>query len=301
MVDELVADGAVADATVAERLLVVNADDLGLTAGVCRAVATAHREGVVTSTSVLAVGRAFDVAARVVGDHPGLGLGAHLALVGEDPPLLSAREVPTLVERGGSFPLSWRTVVRRLALRRVDPDDVRRELTAQLDRVLDIGVPVTHVDSHQHLHLWPGVADVVLGLATERGIRVVRRPRSHRPVGVGAPVTLLSAGLGRRTRRAGATSTDDYAGLDEAGRLDGATLARTLESLARRGARAVEVNAHPGEGGDPDLGRFAWGYRWADELAGLTAPSTRDRVRRLGFRLGTFADLPLPAPNGARP
>ncbi|HEY9349365.1 MAG TPA: ChbG/HpnK family deacetylase, partial [Acidothermales bacterium] len=108
------------------RLLVVNADDFGLTDGVSRAVVRGHREGVVTSTSILAVARSFDLAVSLVRDAPTLGLGAHLALVGEDPPLLSAREVPSLVDRTGTFPLSWRTVVRRLALRRVDPDDVRR-------------------------------------------------------------------------------------------------------------------------------------------------------------------------------
>ena len=78
------------------RLLVVNADDMGLTPGVCRAVRRAHADGIVTSTSVLAVGTAFDEAATAVREAGDLGLGAHLAIVGEDRPLLSAREVPTL-------------------------------------------------------------------------------------------------------------------------------------------------------------------------------------------------------------
>ena len=158
------------------RLLVVTADDLGLTAGVNDAVRQAHVHGVVTATSLLAVGSAFDDAARVLRDHPALEVGAHLALVGEDPPLLSAREVPTLVDRTGRFPLSYRTVVARGVAGRVDPDDVRRELGAQLERVRGIGLPVTHVDTHQHTHLWPTVARVVTELALAAGVPAVRLP-----------------------------------------------------------------------------------------------------------------------------
>ncbi|PZA19292.1 ChbG/HpnK family deacetylase, partial [Modestobacter versicolor] len=168
------------------RLLVVNADDMGLTPGVCRAVLRGHTEGVVTSTSVLAVGAAFDDAAARLRDAPGLAVGAHLAIVGEDRPLLSAAEVPTLVDRSGHFPLSYRTVVARGAAGRIDPDDVRREFTAQLEAVRGIGVPVTHLDTHQHTHLWPAVAEVVVELATAAGVPAVRLPtsRSRGPVGV---------------------------------------------------------------------------------------------------------------------
>jgi chitin disaccharide deacetylase len=276
---------------VSPRLLVVNADDFGLTDGVSRAVLRAHREGVVTSTSILAVARSFDLATRLARDAPALGLGAHLALVGEDPPLLSAREVPTLVDRTGSFPLSWRTVVRRLALRRIDPADVHREFSAQLDRIAGIGVPITHVDTHQHLHLWPSVGRIVVELGAERGIPVVRRPRSARVIGPGAGVMLLSRVLSRRIQHAGLRTTEDYAGLDEAGGMDAATFARALDALRRRAGTVAEINLHPGEPDDPDLGRFAWNYRWAEELDALLSPITRDRIERSGYRLGTFADL----------
>jgi predicted glycoside hydrolase/deacetylase ChbG (UPF0249 family) len=276
---------------VSRRLLVVNADDFGLTDGVSRAVVRGHREGVVTSTSILAVARSFDLAASLVRDVPDLGLGAHLALVGEDPPLLSAREVPSLVDRTGTFPLSWRTVVRRLAQRRIDPDDIRREFSAQLDRIAGIGVPLTHVDTHQHLHLWPSVGRIVVDLAVERGIPVVRRPRSMQLLGVGAGVAVLSALLARRIADADLVTTAAYAGLDEAGGLDTATLGRALDALDRQGGTSAEVNAHPGEPDDAELTRFAWDYRWDAELTALTSPDTRQRVERSGFVLGTFADL----------
>ena len=273
------------------RLLVVNADDMGLTPGVCRAVHRGHTDGVVTSTSVLAVGTAFDEAAARLRDLPGLAVGAHLAIVGEDPPLLSAGEIPTLVDRDGRFPLSYRTVVARGMAGRIDPDDVRREFAAQLERVAGIGVRITHLDTHQHTHLWPAVAGVVVELARNAGVPSVRLPTSRRRGPLGLGVRLLSGRLRARLQRAGLRTTEDYAGLDEAGALDQARFAGTLGRLARSGAASAEVNTHPGEAGEAALSRFQWGYRWADELAMLTAPATRELVGRLGYRLGSFADL----------
>ena len=273
------------------RLLIVTADDLGLTAGVNRAIRRAHLEGIVTSTSLLAVGRAFDDAAAMLRATPTLELGAHLALVGEDPPLLTAREVPSLVDRRGAFPLSYRTVVARGLAGRIDPDDVRRELSAQLDRVLEVGVPVTHVDTHQHTHLWPAVGAVVTGLAVERGIAAVRLPRSDARGVVGLGVATLARLLARNLHGMGRLATDDYAGLDEAGALDASRFAAAPSALATRGAATAEINAHPSEPDDPDLDRFAWGYRWGDELAGLVDPQTRSFVEAAGYRLGAFAEL----------
>jgi len=273
------------------RLLIVTADDLGLTAGVNEAVRRAHLDGVVTATSLLAVGRAFDDAATMLRDLPTLEVGAHLAIVGEDPPLLSAREVPTLVDAHGAFPPSYRTVVARGLAGRIDADDVRRELSAQLERVRGIGVPVTHVDTHQHTHLWPTVGRVVTELAVAAGVPAVRLPRSHRHGLLGLGVSVLAAGTGRTLGRAGRVSSGDYAGLDEAGALDVAQFGRTFDAVARRGAASAEINAHPSVPGDPDLDRFAWEYRWSDELAMLTDPAVRRRIEAAGYRLGGFADL----------
>ena len=281
------------------RLLIVTADDLGLTAGVNRAIRRAHLDGIVTSTSLLAVGRAFDDAAAMLRATPTLEVGAHLAIVGEDPPLLTAREVPSLVDRRGAFPLSYRTVVARGLAGRIDPDDLRRELSAQLDRVLEIGLPVTHVDTHQHTHLWPSVAAVVTELAVARDIAAVRLPRSHARGIVGLGVATLARRLERTLRRAARISTGDYAGLDEAGAHDAARFAASVRALAGRAAATAEINTHPSEADDPDLARFAWGYRWADELAGLLDPESRARVTAAGFRLGSFTELRTATTPGA--
>src|SRR5206468_11836837 len=114
-------------------------------------------------------GRGFAQAAPRLLDT-NLGVGVHLAAVGEDPPLLSPAEIPTLVDRQGRLAPSWRTFVARAAAGRVDPADVEREFRAQIEAVASIGVRLSHLDTHQHLHLWPLVSEVVVRLATEHDI-----------------------------------------------------------------------------------------------------------------------------------
>ncbi|MPY96030.1 MAG: ChbG/HpnK family deacetylase [Acidimicrobiia bacterium] len=275
------------------RLLIVNADDFGLSPGVSRGIVAAHQDGVVTSTSMLAVAPAFELAVSLAtaGDADGLGVGGHLAAVGEDPPLLSAREVPTLVGHRGGFPASWRTFLCRAAAGRVDPADLRREFTAQLDRIAGAGIVVGHLDTHQHLHLWPAVGQVVVELARERRIPAVRRPASASAGPRGRGVNHLADRLARTAAGAGVRHPARFAGLDEAGRLDLASVLAALRRLSLAGGGSAEIGCHPGEAEDPDRRRYRWGYRWADELDALRAPAARAAVEAAGFRLGTFADL----------
>ncbi|HEV2759202.1 MAG TPA: ChbG/HpnK family deacetylase [Acidimicrobiales bacterium] len=274
------------------KLLIVNADDYGLTEGISRGILHAHREGIVTSTSAIAIGPAYPKVASWLADEGELGVGVHLAAVGEDPPLLSAQEIPSLVGKRGHLCESYNEFVGRAVLGRINPEDLRLEFTAQLESVQELGVPITHLDAHQHLQLWPSVCSVVIGLATRFGIPAVRVPRfrARNPVAIG--VTVLGARLARQAGRAGLRFPLDAVGIECAGRLDEQLLPEVLERLARHGHPAVELTVHPGEGDDVDRGRYEWGYRWEDELAALVGPVARRAVVAAGFRLATYADLP---------
>ena len=273
------------------RLLIVNADDYGLTEVISRGILHAHREGIVTSTSVIAVGPAYPKVASWLADEGDLGVGVHLAAVGEDPPLLSAREIPSLVGRRGHLCETYSGFVGRALLGRIDPEELRLEFTAQLECVKELGLPITHLDAHQHLQLWPSVCSVVLDLATRFGIPAVRVPRfrAHNPVAWG--VTVLGARLARQAKRAGLRFPTDAVGIECAGHLDDQLLPRVLARLADHGHAAAELTVHPGEGDDVDRSRYAWGYQWEDELCALVGPVARRAVADAGFRLGTYADL----------
>jgi chitin disaccharide deacetylase len=276
-----------------ERLLVVNADDYGLSEGISRGILRAHDAGVVTSVSVLAVGPAVVRSVAWLRDRPALGVGAHLAVVGEDPPLLSAREIPTLVDRRGSFRPGWRMFMTAAVTGRVDMADVYREFQAQLDRLVDdLGLTLSHVDTHQHLHLYPPVARIVTQLAADRGIGAVRVPTSAAPGPRGLVIRRWSRALASRLNVAQLAFPQAYGGLDEAGALTLPRLEALVDRLARGRADVIEVNCHPGEPTAQDRARYAWGYRWEEELAGLTSPFLREALQRLDLRLGRFSDLP---------
>jgi predicted glycoside hydrolase/deacetylase ChbG (UPF0249 family) len=151
---------------------------------------------------------------------------------------------------------------------------------------------VDHLDTHQHLHLWPGIRQVVVGLAAGAGVPAVRVTRSAARTPVGATVRRLARRLERDARAASLAFPAAAAGLDEAGVLDAAAAIAALDRLAATGASTVELSAHPGAAEDPDRHRYAWGYRWEDELDALCAPAVRAVIDRHGFRLGTYADLP---------
>ncbi len=275
------------------RTLIVNADDYGLTAGVSRAIVRAHREGVVTSTSALALGPAFATTAPWLADVPDLGVGAHLAVVGEDPPLLTAREIPSLVDRNGMLDLSWRQFVRRAALGRVDIADVEREFSAQLDCIVAaLGRDrLTHLDTHQHLHLWPPIGRLLLDLARGNGVHAVRATSAVGRGPKAAGVRRLGRRFAARANAAGIRVPDAFVGFDDGGRTDTDRLVALIADLARTPAVTAEIGIHPGEHGDPDLARYEWGYRWGDELDALVSPRVRAAVDDNGFTLGTFAAL----------
>jgi predicted glycoside hydrolase/deacetylase ChbG (UPF0249 family) len=269
--------------------LIVNADDYGLTDATSRAILEAHRTGVVTATSVLAVVDGIERRLSWLDDAPGLAVGVHLALVGEDPPVLSAREVPSLVDDRGRFAASWRSLLPRLIGGRVDPADIRRELDTQIERVRT-NRRITHLDSHQHLHLWPSVGAVVVELALAHEVPAVRVPR---PSGRGVrarSMRVLAERLDRRVGAAGLRRTDRFRGIEEAGGWDLDRLRQAVEDLAA-GSGSVELNCHPGASVDPDRARYRWGYRWEAERSALCAAELRSDIDRLGFRLARPDEL----------
>jgi predicted glycoside hydrolase/deacetylase ChbG (UPF0249 family) len=279
-------------------LLIVNADDFGLTRGVSHAILRAGEAGVVTSTSALANGSALAACAGALRDS-GLGVGAHLALVGEQGPVLSAREIPTLVDARGRLATGWRPFLGRCASGRVDGGDVRREFSAQIERLRSHGLTLTHLDTHQNLHLWPSIAAATIDVAHAHDVPAIRVTRSAGWSPIALAVRVFAARLEARARKAAVMFPAATAGFDEAGRLDLARLRSALDRFTRVAATSAELVTHPSEDGDAELDALGWNYRGHDELDALVSTDARRAVERAGFRLGTFADLGAAQP--ARP
>ena len=94
------------------KQLIVNADDFGLTLGVSKGIVDAHKEGIVSSTTLMANGAAFGTAVSISRRTPGLGIGVHLNLT-TGKPVSPARSIPTLVDRDGRLHLNPGRLLRR--------------------------------------------------------------------------------------------------------------------------------------------------------------------------------------------
>ncbi|HEY7676171.1 MAG TPA: ChbG/HpnK family deacetylase [Candidatus Methylomirabilis sp.] len=279
------------------KRLIVNADDFGLCASVNRGILEAHRGGIVTSATLLAGAPGFEDAVALARGAPGLGVGVHMNLT-RGRPVSPPSRIPTLVGDDGLFAHTpWTLALGHLG-RRIALDEVEREWAAQIDRVRDVGITPTHLDSEKHIHLLPGLLDVTLGLARDHGIGAIRagaepglwtrlapiNPQWYKTCGV--------AVLGRRARRharAGGRQTPDRVlGVLHGGRLSEDRLVGLLDLV---GLGVTELICHPGYD-SPELRRLVaetgGGYLLVAreaEVRALTAPRVRGALRERGIEL----------------
>jgi predicted glycoside hydrolase/deacetylase ChbG (UPF0249 family) len=157
------------------KRLIINADDFGFSREVTDGIIEAHVDGCVTSTTLMANMPAWEYAASLVERHPSLSVGIHLTLT-QGRPVLPPERVPSLVDAAGRFKpyeqmlcLAWRL---RLSRR-----EIEAELSAQVERLLDAGVPPTHADSHHHMTMYPQPFVACVNVLRRHGIR---RVRTHR-------------------------------------------------------------------------------------------------------------------------
>lgn len=163
-------------------------------------------------------------------------------------------------------------------------------MEAQLRKVLAAGITPSHLDSHQHLHVYPGIIDLVVGAARSAGIRVIRLPREGGGKGRGGRRRFLNW-LCRRAavkiRRAGLRFADHFWGFSRSGRLDERGLAGLISAL---GPGVNEIMTHPGFSDPETAARYPWGYRWDEEAGALCSPAVRRLVTAGGIRLAGFGD-----------
>ena len=157
------------------KQIIINADDFGRHVLINRAVEKAVHEGMLRSATIMAGGAAFADAAELAVRTPALGVGIHFTLV-DGTPVLPPAEIPTLVTAEGRFAPDHTALTVRVLRGMVRMDEVRAELSAQLQRVTAAGIRPTHADSHQHMHVLPGVIDVALDLCAAAHIPAMRAP-----------------------------------------------------------------------------------------------------------------------------
>jgi hopanoid biosynthesis associated protein HpnK len=286
------------------KRLIVNADDFGYTRGVNAGIARAYKTGIVTSTTIMANGDAFEDAVELARANPGLGVGCHLALVGGRPVAEPSR-VSSLVDEEGALLPTLTQLVFRLTRGLVPNDEIASEFRAQVDRVARAGIQPTHLDTHKHSHTHPQVMKALTRVAAEFGIECVRNPFE----GVFAPSRLssltkwaylkqyaLSAAIQpgaiqfkRLAREHGLKTPDRFLGVGLTGMLDSSAIRSMMESL-RPGT--AELMCHPGVY-DDDLSRAPTRLKREreKELEALSDSSLRRFAEEHGVELINYRGL----------
>jgi chitin disaccharide deacetylase len=296
------------------RRLIVNADDFGFTAGVNRAIVEAHTHGIVTSATLMAKGPAFDDAVRLAKQLPRLSVGCHVVLI-DGEPVLDAVLLPTITSRNKSenkdsarFRDGLKSFAGRALAGGLDPGEIEAESAAQIRKIQAAGIPVSHIDSHKHTHLFPTVLRPMLRAARACGVRAVRNPFGPRkPLRSGelltrpslwmryAEVRVLRALAGRfreAAAREGLATPDGTLGIVVTGTLD-EKLFRAIAEIIPPGT--WEFVCHPGYN-DADLQKAQTRLHESREieLRVLTTPEVRELLLEQEIDLISYHQL-IPA------
>jgi hopanoid biosynthesis associated protein HpnK len=288
---------------VTSRRLIVSGDDFGAAHEVNAGVVRAHRDGILTSTSLMVTGAAAAEAVALVRTSPRLAVGLHLVLA-QGRPAAPTDAIPRLV---GSGPLFGRQPVLAglryawVSLSRRGRGELRREIEAQLTAFAATGLPLAHVDGHLNMHLHPMVLSVLLEMAPRYGVRALRlsrepllpalrhdRRHAARKSAEGIVFGLLSAWAAPRLRAAGVACADRVYGMHQTGHVDEAYVLALVRALP---SGVSELYCHPAEAAPAALRADQPGYEHAGEVAALVSPRVRAALREGDTELISYADL----------
>jgi chitin disaccharide deacetylase len=254
------------------KQLIINADDLGLTTGINRAVLELAHAGALTSATLMARAPVTEEAAGAALGRPSLGVGCHVVLT-DGRPVLPPEEIPTLIDpRSDRSSGQWTApssaddgaprfrptlgaFVADLLRGRVSEAHIEAEAAAQIRRLQRLDLQVTHVDTHKHTHAFARVLRPLLRAAVLCNVTCVRNPFEPE----WSVAAASGAGLKRRlqvralnTQRAyflgavehiGMVTTDGAVGVAATGGMTTETLRRTLHAMPEG---AWELICHPG-------------------------------------------------------
>lgn len=276
--------------------LIINGDDFGYSTAVNRAIIQAHREGVLTSASLMVNEFAADQAVALAKANPGLAVGLHLVLVlGQA--ALPHTEIPHITNAEGRFTDSSFQAGIKYYFSAAARQELRREMRAQFERFAATGLNFSHVDGHTHLHQHPVIFDELIRLCEEFNVRRVRvvkgemrlslkLDRSHLPIKLvwGTVFNLLGRWCERQLKGRDFVQPQKVYGLLQSGDMNEGYL---LGLLKRMQPESSEIYAHP-LAFDADEKAKLENPGGERELQALTSDRVRQAIEAAGFRLATY-------------
>ena len=213
----------------------------------------------------------------------GIDAGIHLSLVGGEKPV--SGYIDGLVNERGLFLKSYGEVIRRIVSGRFDKKALKRELYEQISILRDTKVKITHMDSHQHLHILPSIRNILIDAAKEFKIKWIRTPRSGFSDINCIGINIFGSLLRRELRKKQIGFTDNFIGFEERGRLNQERLLALLQNLK---SGTTELMVHPGYDASH---RYDWKYSWEEELNALTSDITKYKLKESGILLKKFSEM----------
>lgn len=277
------------------KQLIVSADDFGLARGINEGILKACREGIVTSINVIPAGYAYYDARSALKELNPPEIGAHLALT-ETSPVTSPGNIPTLVDDNGKFCGNYLTFLQRLISKKISREDIYIELTSQMERLKETGIPITSLSGHEHIHMFPDVLKIFIEIAKKYQVPAVRYLHGDRMAGYitfkkfyrKAVLALFGKSMGLAIRKAGLLCADNFLGFLDSGNLEEETLLGMLKGL-RDGT--TELVSHPGLLSPEVLDKCIFHRRCETDLAALTGRRVKKLIEDMGIKLIRFSDL----------
>ena len=288
------------------KQLIINADDFGMARSINSGIQQAYREGVVTSATLMAGGRAFDDAVVRAQESPGLGVGCHVVLVNGQP-LAPAADIPSLAKMSSGQP-AFRNGFLGLAAAALNgglsDSEIEIEAAAQIRRVQSAGIRVSHLDTHKHAHVFPAIFRPLLRAARKCGVHALRNPfeplatlswsamavhpRAWKRYPAVRAMRCFARAFRRQVEAEGLVTTDGTLGITVTGCLD----RKLLEAMVRRVPDGTwELICHPASDERELKGMTSLGRSGMRELQLLTSPDTRRLLDSCGVERISYADL----------
>jgi chitin disaccharide deacetylase len=271
------------------KKLIVTADDFGAAREVNDAVEAAHRDGILTTASLMVAAPATADAIVRARRTPRLKVGLHLVLV-EGRPLLPASAVTRLVDKNGFFRSDMAALGTTIFFGKQARRQLAAEITAQFEAFRATGLGLDHCTAHKHFHLHPVVGNLMAAIGARFGLRAVRIPlepldvlrkiERRTPRGTALLTAPFARLLRRRVRAAGLLTPDRVFGLHWSGHMSRERLAGLLRNLP---SGLSEIYLHPATG---TFAGAAPEYHYREEFDALMAPEIIAACRDTSLRLG---------------
>lgn len=221
----------------------------------------------------------------------------HLTLVGAHP--IARGDIHTLLTREGNFLPNYGQFVKKYVSGQIAKKHIEYELLCQMQKVIGAGVKITHIDSHQHLHALPGLAEVIGRVAREFNVSKIKIPAE--PIGflgMGVPnisrffaktaLTICSLLAQRNYTSLGFFFSQHFFGMLAGGAMQQSSLLHILKELPDG---ISEIMVHPGKNNPVLKQLFPWGYHWEEELEALKSKEVLGSIKNRGIQLTNYSEL----------